>query len=150
MSPFIQAVINGCCRCASERPDWIESTASWRTSHSWKDLSVFTCSQKMGKRGRERQDEKEEENKEERRRIVLLEEDKRGKSRSWQALIDSLALMDIYSLFRAQSGEESVNHAEPRGSEATFRSWTQVLSCNRAQKQCWREWNLSITSHGCT
>lgn len=22
MSPFIQAVINGCCRCASERPDW--------------------------------------------------------------------------------------------------------------------------------
>lgn len=64
MSPFIQAVINGCCRCASERPDWIESTPSWR------------------KRGRERQDEKEEENKEERRRIVLLEEDKRGKSRS--------------------------------------------------------------------
>lgn len=44
---------------------------------------IHTCSQKMGKRGREREDEKEEENKEEeRRRIVLLEEDKRGKSRS--------------------------------------------------------------------
>lgn len=55
MSPFIQAVINGCCRCASEKPDWLESTPSWRTSHSWKDLSVFTHAHKKWVKGGEKE-----------------------------------------------------------------------------------------------